>query len=237
MTDPTVAQLHLLRPGLDYAQVAPPLSKADQWGDYNCPFMVTLTYFEEPKNPAAQLRDLELRCRGSGPARSARALFSNAFGEPYTHAVLCHLLRGILTLLYSEAVASVYTFHSYRSGLATALHAAGVPDATIQLICRWMCPESLHAYRRMGTREHERLTAAAARAHVHSLQRPNVVRVAGDQGYAELVEEVCGRRGAAAQREYEEALGRTLAEEATTPRPSSASRPTGPPTVCALQSN
>ena len=210
VTDPTAAQLHSLRPGMDYAQVAPPLSKADQWGERNCPFMVTLTYSEEPENPAAQLRDLELRCRGSGP-RSARALFPNAAGEPYAHATLCHLLKGILTFLYSEAVASVYTFHSYRSGLATALHAAGVPDATIQLICRWMCPESLHAYRRMGTREHERLTAAAARADVHSLQRPNVVRVAGDQGYAELAEAVCGRQGAAAQREYDGALG-ALAE-------------------------
>jgi len=210
VTDPTAAQLHSLRPGLDYAQVAPPLSKADQWGERNCPFMVTLTYSEEPENPAAQLRDLELRCRGSGP-RSARALFPDAAGEPYAHATLCHLLKGILTFLYSEAVASVYTFHSYRSGLATALHAAGVPDATIQLICRWMCPESLHAYRRMGTREHERLTAAAAQADVHSLQRPNVVRVAGDQGYAELAEAVCGRQSAAAQREYDGALG-ALAE-------------------------
>ena len=206
VTDPTAAQLRSLRPGLDYAQVAPPLSKADQWGERNCPFMVTLTYSEGPENPAAQLRDLELRCRGSGP-RSARALFPNAAGEPYAHATLCHLLKGILTFLYSEAVASVYTFHSYRSGLATALHAAGVPDATIQLICRWMCPESLHAYRRMGTREHERLTAAAAQANVHSLQRPNVVRVEGDQGYAELAEAVCGRQGAATQREYDGALG------------------------------
>lgn len=206
VTEPTAAQLRSLRPGLDYAQVAPPLSKADQWGERNCPFMVTLTYSEGPENPAAQLRDLELRCRGSGP-RSARALFPNAAGEPYAHATLCHLLKGILTFLYSEAVASVYTFHSYRSGLATALHAAGVPDATIQLICRWMCPESLHAYRRMGTREHERLTAAAAQADVHSLQRPNVMRVEGDQGYAELAEAVCGRQGAAARREYDGALG------------------------------
>ena len=39
---------------------------------------------------------------------------------------------------------------SRRSPLASALHAAGVDDAMIQLICRWMCPESLHVYRRMG---------------------------------------------------------------------------------------
>ena len=41
-------------------------------------------------------------------------------------------------------------------------------------------------------------------------------------------EEVCIQRGAAAQREYDEAFGRALAEEAPTPRPSPASRSTGP---------
>ena len=62
------------------------------------------------------------------------------------------MLRSALAHLYGEAVASLYSFHSFRSGLATALHAAGVSDAMIQLICRWMCPESesLHVYRRMG---------------------------------------------------------------------------------------
>ena len=64
------------------------------------------------------------------------------------------MLRSVLTHLYGARIAALYTFHSYRSGLAVALHAAGCPDAMIQLICRWMCPESLHIYRRMGTQEH-----------------------------------------------------------------------------------
>ena len=56
----------------------------------------------------------------------------------------------------------------------------------IQLICRWMCPESLHVYRRMGTREHERLINDAATMNVDAIQSANVVRVVGDQGYAAL---------------------------------------------------
>ena len=74
-------------------------------------------------------------------------------------------------------MALLYSFHSYRSGLATALHAAGVEDAMIQLICRWMCLESLHVYRRMGTREHERLINLASSMNVDAIQSGNVVRV------------------------------------------------------------
>ena len=56
----------------------------------------------------------------------------------------------------------------------------------IMLICRWMCPESLHVYRRMGTREHERLINEASSMNVDAIQSANVVRVVGDQGYAAL---------------------------------------------------
>ena len=98
-------------------------------------------------------------------------LFGDASGEPYTHHFLHSLLRATLAHLYGEAVASLYSFHSFRSGLATALHAAGVDDAMIQLICRWMCPESLHVYRRMGVAEHESSVRKASRW-AHSRRQP-----------------------------------------------------------------
>jgi hypothetical protein len=52
--------------------------------------------------------------------------------------------------VHSKSFASLFSWHSYRSGLCCALFAVGCPDAINQLICRWMCPESLLAYRRMG---------------------------------------------------------------------------------------
>ena len=103
-----------------------------------------------------------------------------------TLTYLHKLLMLALTYLYGAIVAALYTWHSFRSGLATALHAANVPDAMIMLICRWMCPESLHVYRRMGTREHERLINEASTMNVDAIQSANVVRVVGDQGYAAL---------------------------------------------------
>ena len=118
--------------------------------------------------------------------RDSYPLFGDAAGQTYTHHYLHNLLKLVLAHLYGAAVAALYTWHSFRSGLATALHAANVPDAMIMLICRWMCPESLHVYRRMGTREHERLINEASAMNVDAIQSANVVRVVGDQGYAAL---------------------------------------------------
>ncbi|KAL1495235.1 hypothetical protein AB1Y20_017098 [Prymnesium parvum] len=115
------------------------------------------------------------------------------------------MLTAALTFLYGEAVASLYTFHSYRSGLATALHAAGVSDALIQLICRWMCPESLHVYRRIGTREHEGSIRKASSVDVDVLQSVNAPKVSADAGFGELVSHLQGPRGAIALKEFEQA--------------------------------
>ena len=46
--------------------------------------------------------------------------------------------------------AKAYSWHAIRIGLACALRSADCPDAIIQLICRWSCPESLHVYAQMG---------------------------------------------------------------------------------------
>ena len=100
------------------------------------------------------------------------------YGRPYTHSYFDGMLRAVLVFLYGAAVASLYSFHSFRVGLATALHAAGVSDAMIQLICRWMCPESLHVYRRMGTHEHEAHVAQADGIITLSADRPSVAPLA-----------------------------------------------------------
>jgi hypothetical protein len=59
-------------------------------------------------------------------------------------------LRALLAALFGKAFASAFSWHSIRIGLACALHAAGCPDAIIQLVCRWASPDSLRVYRQMG---------------------------------------------------------------------------------------
>ena len=153
-------------------------------GTIHCPFPVTLTYENTATNACGMLRAMELRTGLTVADRDTTPLFCNAAGRLYSHGFLNSILRMALTHLYGAVVASLYIWHSFRAGLATALHAAGVPDEMIQLICRWMCPESLHCYRRKGTREHENYINAAAKQNVDAIQSANVIRVQGDEGYA-----------------------------------------------------
>jgi integrase len=207
ISHPTPAQLAAMRPGVDGARLAPPRSKPDQTGEIHCPFSVVLTYHpDDPINAAAALRDIELRVGRSVTSRSTTPLFADAAGEPYSHHFLHALLRAALAHLYGKAVAELYSFHSFRSGLASALHAAGVEDGMIQLICRWMCPESLHVYRRMGVAEHEALIRRASGCHVDCTQSVNVPTVVGDQHMAALTAEFSQLKAAAEVQAYEHAV-------------------------------
>ena len=213
--EPTLAMLMALRPGLDGALLAPPRAKPDQWGEIHCPFPAMLVYRADGLNAARALRDLELRapCRGAA-ARRVTPLFSDESGRPFTHAFLDRLLKAVLLCCFGKAAAMVFTWHSFRVGLATALHAAGVSDAMIQLICRWMCPESLHAYRRVGTSEHDGYLQKAAQADVSAIQSANVVRVAADQGFAAIMSVSEGPRGHLEEAAFEAAKSAALREPA-----------------------
>jgi hypothetical protein len=76
----------------------------------------------------------------------------------------------------------------------------------IQLICRWMCPESLHVYRRMGVAEHEALIRRASGCHVDCTQSVNVPTVVGDQHMAALTAEFNQLKAAAEIQAYEHAI-------------------------------
>ena len=219
VTDPSPSMLARLRPGLDGALLAPPRAKPDQWGEIHCPFPAMLIYRTDDVNAAAALRDVELRSHCRGAARQTTPLFHDRAGRPYTHGVLDRLLKMVLLYCFGAAVAAVFTWHSYRAGLATALHAAGVPDPIIQLTCRWMCPESLHAYRRVGTREHDANLRLAATADVTTIQAANVARVAADEGFAEILHASEGASSREAERAFEEAKQEALRETTPKPRP------------------
>ena len=104
-------------------------------------------------------------------------------GTPLTHGDVGRL-SDILEHILPRNVAQLYTWHSFRSGLATALHAAGVPDSMVQLMCRWTCPESLDLYRRKGLVEGENYLRAAKDVRVDAIQAVNVPRVCADADYA-----------------------------------------------------
>ena len=221
---PSLAQLDRMQPnGADGVSIVPSLDKADQLGETHCPFTIFLPLDGAPDNAAAAIIDIERRHPCAAELRATTPLFADGSGAPYTHAVLDRVLKAVLTHLYGPQVAAIFSFHSYRSGLATALHAAGVPDATIMLMCRWMCPESLHVYRRLGSAAHEGHFRTAQLADVDAVQAANVPTVVGDQHFAELV----GSFGAHDQRATAATAAAQHGQDADAPPP--AVPPMAPP--------
>jgi hypothetical protein len=128
--------------------------------------------------------ELERPCRGS--ARATTPLFADELGRPYSHSTMDTFLTQALTRLYDAKVASCHSWHSLRIGLATALKAAGCSDDIIQMICRWMNPDSLRAYARHGHSLHINWVDQAERAIIDTKQTTNTPKVCNSEGNAAL---------------------------------------------------
>ena len=187
---PSEEQLRGMQPGRDGCSITPSRSKPDQWGEIHCPFTIFLVLSTHPEDACGAVRDIELQSPCAEAYRQNTPLFGDEHGQPYSHGVLDPILRFSLTYLYGAQVASIFSWHSYRSGLASMLFAAGVPDAVIMLMCRWMCEASLHVYRRLGSSEHESNFRRAMTANVDAIQAPNVPTVCGDQNFRELLDDI-----------------------------------------------
>ena len=185
--DPPIPLLLGMRDG-DTVVIRPPRAKCDQWLEIHAHFPHTFTFHSnDAYNVARAIRDIEVGtpCRGS--LRESFALFGDRSGQPFTSNLLNTTLRNVLTFLYGPNVASLYTWHSYRSGLASALHAAGTPEPVIMNICHWLSPDSLRSYRRISTQEQDSALRAAAAAPVALLQPRNAPVVDADVHYAALL--------------------------------------------------
>ena len=148
--DPTPEDLANLGEG-DYAILTPPPSKTDQfgviWGDKPIYLPVRSRQF---MCAALRLRDLELILPARGDARAKLPLFTADDGRPFTFYVLNAILRGLKDIALPASVDSrLYTYHSCRIYLCTALGAAGKSPAEIQALCRWQSVASLQIYNRM----------------------------------------------------------------------------------------
>ena len=186
VSDPTPAQLAQLKPG-DCAILAPPRSKTDQFGEIHCPFPSTVLFDpSRPCNAGAALRDIELEQPCRGHLRATTPLFADNIGHPYRHGPMDDLLDAALLYCFGPAAAGTHSWHSLRSGLASALKAAGCPPDEIQLMCRWLNPESLRAYARLGTSRYISWVEAAEKAVVDAVQTANLPKYDLCEGFAGL---------------------------------------------------
>ena len=135
----------------DYAILTPPPSKTDPfgvvWGDK--PVYLPVRFSAE-WCAALRLRDLELAKPLHGQERAQHPLFCDVDGSPLTYSVAYDILTEQKKLILTDEFdPSLFTFHSFRVYLATALGAVRTNDSTIQAICRWQSVKSLEVYKRL----------------------------------------------------------------------------------------
>ena len=179
VTDPSEAQLRSLVPGRDKALLLPPRSKTDQFGEVHAPFPSAIEFHpDKPCNAGRALQEIELEQPCHGAEREIRPLFADENGHPFTHDAMDNLLYAVLLFLFGAGAADTHSWHSLRSGLASALKAAGCSSDDIQLICRWLNPESLRAYARLGMSSFISWVNQAEKSVVDAVQSGNIARYA-----------------------------------------------------------
>ena len=93
---------------------------------------------EDPEDPGMTLVHLELTCPVPAEERRSTSLFTMGPNKaPMTQAFLHNVFKALLQTFLTEADRTLYTWHSFRIGLACALRAAGASDVVIMAICSW----------------------------------------------------------------------------------------------------
>ena len=94
----------------------------DQFGEIHCPFPSALLFDpSRPCNAGVHLRDIELEQPCHGEARRTTPLFADECGRPYRHGRMDDLLNAAMLHCFGQGVADTHSWHSLRSGLASAL--------------------------------------------------------------------------------------------------------------------
>ena len=114
-----------------------------------------LPYHNDDLNAAKWLAEIEMRWPSHGEHRDTLPLFSDEAGEPFTDSRFAGIIMAALTLVLGPERAALFSPHSWRVWLASALRMAGAPDPLIQALGRWMNPESIKIYARLGTEEYK----------------------------------------------------------------------------------
>ncbi len=154
----------------DYAIITPPPSKTDQfgviWGDK--PIYLPIRHGQF-LCAALRLRQIELSSPAGKQARATLPLFTTDGQTPFTFNTLNNILRDPKAeVLPAEVDHSLYTLHSCRIYLCTALGAAGKSQAEIQALCRWQSVDSLLIYNRLQPADYVRHLDDAARSNITS---------------------------------------------------------------------
>ena len=155
--------------------------------------------------------NIMFRCHDNARALSARYISAGPNHKFRVHQI-------------GREEAAKYSWHSFRIGLACALRAAGCPPDVVQLICRWMCAESLRIYSLKGVSEHAHWISRAQDAPVDAVRGAVYPIISAGEGAHALDIECAAPFSDQTERDIaDEAMPTAWARPATAQRP--ATRP------------
>ena len=173
----------------DYLLLTPCASKADQFGAKHCPFPSVIPYSSCPRSAWASIRDIEQAQPIPYNQRRTSPLFADTNMKPIPARIFNKTLRLIMTKLIGRDMASQYSFHSFRRGLACALLQAGCPVPVIQMMCRWSCPESVMEYAKLGHKHTKQWLHLASKQEVDATTIRAIPQIDNDHMLWNMMEE------------------------------------------------
>ena len=153
VTKPTRPLLQSMKEG-DLVRLATKGAKCDTWGTCHGTEPIVLPFHQHGTNAARAIRDIELRWMCDDDERDELPLFCDSKGRPFSDQRFGRLVKSALTLAVGAERARVLSPHSWRVWLATAMRTLGASDAEIQALGRWLNPESIKIYARLGVAEY-----------------------------------------------------------------------------------
>ena len=165
---PTLQQLSSLVPG-DFLVVMPPPSKSDQFGIVWGSLPIYIHYQDKPGNAVRLVAQLFIQRPDAAPSSP---LLCAAPGRPFTHHFMDRALAAwLLSTGMTTAQAALYSWHSARAYLASALIAANRDPHVVQALLRWQSVDSIRVY--------ACLNPAAYASHLQAAESATVAGIRG----------------------------------------------------------
>ena len=154
--------------------------KNDLLALYFLPHPIVVSFnADDPEDPGLILRDLALFCPIVAADLRSTPLFTySKGGGALGYGFLRKVLKALLLKILTPKDAALFTWHSFRSGLACALRAAKAPDWVLLALLRWRSKSSIPGYGRLS------FEAASSWLDQASAQNENTLSAASLPGLA-----------------------------------------------------
>jgi len=169
-----------MKPGDQAGIIACPC-KNDPLGIHFMPHPLLFNFEpSDPANTGLVLRDLALNCPIPAERLRSTPLFTySEEGEALRRGFLDMVLQALLRLILDTSLVNLYSWHSFRIGLASALKNAHAPDWVILALLRWRSASSIPGYGRIDFQTSSDWLDRAYQESVFARQVPNFPGLSG----------------------------------------------------------